>query len=90
MKNFTRKTSLELSFVLLLILGGYAIAKAQDQQSDKTKKVKIEVEVTENGSKSTTITEKQMDRDGVDQALNEMVEEIEIILEEAMNKAKSA
>ena len=85
MKNFTRKTSLELSFVLLLILGGYAIAKAQDQQSDKTKKVKIEVEVTENGSKSTTITEKQMDRDGVDQALNEMVEEIEFILEEAMN-----
>ena len=69
----------------MLLLGGYAIAKAQDQPSNFSKKVKIEVEVTENGSKSTTITEKQMDQDGVDRELDEMVQEIEIILEEAVN-----
>ena len=85
MKLNTRKTLQELSFLALLLLGGYAIAKAQDQPSNFSKKVKIEVEVTENGSKSTTITEKQMDQDGVDRELDEMVQEIEIILEEAVN-----
>lgn len=85
MKIFIRKTIQELTFLLLLILGGFAIAKAQDQQSTNSKKVKLEVEVTENGSKSTTITEKQMDQDGVDRELDEMIEEIEIILDEAVN-----
>ncbi len=85
MKLNTRKTLQELSFLALLLLGGYAIAKAQDQPSNFSKKVKIEVEVTENGSKSTTVTEKQMDQEGVDRELDEMVQEIEIILEEAVN-----
>lgn len=86
MKNFTVKTIQEIVFLIALNLGGVAIAKAQDQKPSNSKKVIIEVEVTENGTKSITVIEKHMDQEEVDLELDEMLEDIEVILDEAVNE----
>ncbi|MEZ4721717.1 MAG: PDZ domain-containing protein [Flavobacteriales bacterium] len=85
MKKKLRQHVLEISFLMVLTLGLVAIAKAQSP--DKTqpqKKVRVEVEVTENGKTSTSVQELTLDRESITGQLDEMIEEIEMILEEAV------
>lgn len=83
MKPRLRVPFLESVFLLLLLMGLVAIAKAQDDTSPQ-KKVKIEVEVTENGKTSRSVQELSLDPESISDQLDEMVEEIEMILEEAV------
>jgi hypothetical protein len=79
----------EFSFLIMLMIGAIAIAHAQNQNDPiediaPMKRVRVQVEITENGTTSTSIQELDLDREGIDGQLEDMVEEIEIILEEAL------
>ncbi len=79
----------EFSFLIMLMIGAIAIAHAQNQNDPiediaPMKRLRVQVEITENGTTSTSIQELDLDREGIDGQLEDMVEEIEIILEEAL------
>jgi S1-C subfamily serine protease len=78
----------EFSFLILLMIGAIAIAQAQDQNDPADdaplKRVRVQVEITENGKTSTSIQELDLDIESINGQLEEMVEEIEMILEEAL------
>lgn len=83
MNSKLRFRILETSFLLGLLLGLFAIATAQNPTAPQ-KKVKVEVEVTENGKTSRSVQELTLDQESISGQLDEMVEEIEMILEEAV------
>lgn len=81
----------EITFSLLLVFGLVAIAKAQSTTppTEPTKKtVKVEVEVTENGTTSRTVQEMTLKPGDVEEQLDNMLNEIETILEEAANNVE--
>ncbi|GAB5539843.1 MAG: hypothetical protein Salg2KO_19460 [Salibacteraceae bacterium] len=86
--NTTKKQwAIEVLFLLTLCLGFVAIASAQSNNNSTEppqKKVRVEVEITENGKTSTSIQELNLDKESIHGQLDEMVEEIEMILEEAV------
>jgi C-terminal processing protease CtpA/Prc len=82
MQLFSRTIHKEITFVFLLVLGGWAIARAQDATAPK--KVKVLIEVTEDGKTSTSTQEVELDASSMDAQLHDMMEEIEMVLEEAM------
>ncbi|MBT3963309.1 MAG: PDZ domain-containing protein [Flavobacteriales bacterium] len=67
---------------MMLALGIVIISNAQDQSPQK--RVRVEIEVTEDGKTSTSTQEIELNRSNIDGELEEMVEEIEMILEEAV------
>lgn len=87
MKPRLRIPVIESVFLLLLLMGLVVIAKAQSDVAPQ-RKVKIEVEVTENGKTSRSVQELSLDRESIGNQLDEMVEEIEMILEEAVRDAE--
>ena len=90
MKATLRQHIFEISCFLLLSFGLVAIAHAQNtsDESEPQKRVRVEVEITENGKTSTSIQELNLDRESINGQLDEMVEEIEMILEEAVQDVK--
>lgn len=89
MKVSIHKLLAEATFLCLLCLGLVVIANAQSTGSNNdetppTKKVRVEVEITENGKTSTSVQELTLDKESINGQLDEMVEEIEMILEEAV------
>lgn len=82
-----RQALQEFSFLLVLMLGFYAITQAQTSHTAKDvkqKTVRVEVEVTENGKTTTSIQEMSFDDNEVHDKLEDMVKEIELILDEAV------
>ncbi len=77
----------EASMLIVLVFGLAVIAQAQESEppSNETKKtVKVEVEITEDGKTSRSIQELELNKESINGQLDEMVEEIEMILEEAV------
>lgn len=84
-KTYTHWLAEGLMF-LVLIFGLAVIAEAQDTNTEPEMKktVRVEVEITENGKTSTSIQELELNKESINGQLDEMVEEIEMILEEAV------
>ena len=60
------------------------LRKQSFEDADHQKRVRVQVEITENGKTSTSIQEMELNRESINGQLEEMVEEIEMILEEAV------
>jgi len=88
MNYLTHHLAKELAFVAILLMGIIAIAHAQD--SEKQKKVKVQIEVTEDGKTTTSIQEIELDLENLERQMDDMLEEIEMVLEEAVGDLEAA
>lgn len=83
MKTITKQNIAEVFFSVMLAMGIVIIANAQEDTSPQ-KRVRVEIEVSEDGKTSTSTQEIELNRSSINGELDDMVEEIEMILEEAV------